>query len=177
MMEASHVTDVILSGAAPSLDLRLASPDDHRYIAQTWKESHKDAPMVDRLPWPIYKQTSGKTIDSLVAASRVIAAYHPSGKIIGWIAYAPGRSISTVHWIYTRYQHGDEKCRRRGVMTLLFEAAEVGRRVLYTHRGGRRHTHARRAGKGPSLDLVLVEWLRSRGVSATYVDVNEWMKP
>lgn len=175
MNQAVHVTDTRQSGQ-PDLDIRLASADDHRFIAQCWKESHKDSPQMERLPWPVYKQLAGQTIEKLVANERVIAAYWPDGRCVGFLVYSPGHRISTVHWVYTRFKLDEEKCRRRGVMTLLLDAAELGNRFVFTHRGPRRHVSARRAGRGEPLDVVLCEWLRGRGVSATYVPVEEWLK-
>ena len=177
MTQASHLIDSQLGGESlPTLMIREPAPDDCRFIAQCWRESYKDAPQVERLPWSAYKQIACKTIDSLVDKSTKLAAYWPDGRCVGFLVYQPGHRISTVHWVYTRFKLDEQKCRRRGVMTMLLDAAELGNRFIFTHRGPRRHVSARRAGKGDSLDVPLCAWLRTRGVSATYVPIEEWLK-
>lgn len=170
------------------MSIRPMAPDDLPYVRAVWKESYKDAPTVDRMPWAMYKATVGKTIDELVGRSDVnlLGGYADNGKVIGWICYSPGRSISTVHWTHTRFKLDDDKCRRRGVMTDLILAADLGKRLAYTFRGPRRRVHhggkdrspdaVRHSGRGDTLDLSLVEWLRSRGVSAAFVPISEWLK-
>lgn len=159
-----------------TFDVRKMAPDDRRYAATTWRESYKEAPRVERMPWPLYKQTAGKVIDQLVEAddTSMIAAYAGDGHVLGWIAYTPGRSISTVHWTYTRRLLGTHVCRRRGVMSALLGAAELGPRFAYTHRGARRQNGTR--GRGPGLDVILSEMLRTKGVTAVYVPVEEWLR-
>lgn len=174
---------------APLLSLRPLAIEDHRYAAACWRESHKQSSAAYlRTPWSLFKQTIGKQIDDVLAMSstRTFGAYNPAGKVIGWIAYAPGRSISTVHWTHTRHELDGELCRRRGVMTMLLEAAELGRRFAYTFRGPRRVHHrggkdrgaaaARSSVQGPTLDVVLVDKLRERGVTAVYVPIEEWLR-
>lgn len=170
--------DLAAEADGTTLAIRPIAPDDLRYVASSWKESHKDAPDVERLPWPVYKLTTCKQIDALLESRtvRTLAAYAGDGRIIGWIAYTPGKAISTVHWTYTRHKLGEEKCRRRGVMTMLLEAAELGQRFAYTFRGPRRNNGARRGGRGPSLDLELVTQLRDRGVTAVFVPLQEWLQ-
>ncbi len=184
----------LASPSSAALEIRVIDPDDVRFISSTWKESHKNAPKVQRLPWEIYHQTVSPVIDALIAQSRILAAYHADGRIIGWLAYAPGRSISTVHWAFTRKQLHlttcpssrwtrdsvcncePEKLRRRGVMAMLLDAAEIGKRFAYTLQGARRNARGHGAASGPSSDVAIVEWLRGRGISATYVPLKEWLK-
>lgn len=188
-----------------TLAIRPLSPDDHRYAAQSWRESFKQSSAsLQRSPWAMYKATVGTQIAGIVDRCSLLGAYVPDGRIAGWIAYTPGRSINTVHWVTTRHVLHDptcpravpratadcackpESCRRRGVMAMLLEAAELGRRIAYTHRGPRRVVHhggkersadaARSSVHGPTADLAIVEWLRGRGVTAVFVDYQEWAR-
>lgn len=158
-----------------TISIRAAIPDDIRFVVTSWKESYKDAPGVDRQPWPVYKQTACKQIDALVDKTRTLVAVAPDGRIVGWICYSPGRAISTVHWAYTRHKLDEELCRRRGVMAALLDAAELGKRFAYTFRGPRRRSRSR-VGHGPSLDLPIVEWLRTLGITAVHVPLQEWLE-
>jgi hypothetical protein len=154
-----------------AVELRPIEPDDRGYIRRTWFESYKQAPRMERLPWPVFKQTAGKHIDELLERPDVhlMGGYHESGKVLGWCAWTPGRSVSTLHWVYTRFQLGDEHTRRRHVATQLLEAAELGRRIVYTFVGTKRQ-------RGPSMDKTLVEWAQRRGVVATHAPIEEFLK-
>ena len=176
MTQADHL--VYAESTAPLVvSIRRGQDDDRRFIATSWKESHKDAPKMDRTPWPIYKQTTCKQIDALVdsTGTRLLVATVPDGRIAGWICYSPGKAISTVHWTYTRHTLDGEHLRRRGVMAALIDAAELGKRFAYTFRGPRRRNGGSTTGRGPSLDEPIVEWLRGRGVTAVYVPLVEWL--
>lgn len=172
---ASAITPDV--GDALTLSIRDIAPDDLRYIADSWKESHKDSPETERMPWPLYKQTVCKQIDQLLAQSgvRVIAAYEHGGKIVSWLCYSPGKKISAVHWTYTRHALGDAKMRRRGAMSLLLDAADLGPRFVYTFRGPRRNNGSKRKGVGDPLDVAIVAALRGRGITAVYVPLTEWL--
>jgi hypothetical protein len=171
MTQADH----LLYAEQPCRDLvvsiRSVKPDDLRFVGTSWKESHKDAPGPDRMPWSIYKQTTCKQIDALTDSqgTRILVAAVPDGRIAGWICYSPGKAISTVHWVYTRHKLDADKLRRRGVMTALLEAASLGKRFAYTFRGPRH-----RRSDTPT-DERIVDWLRSRGVTAVYCPLAEWL--
>lgn len=162
-----------------AITIRPMHADDLPYVRSTWKEGHKDAPGAERMRWPVYKATVGKQIDAVLAlpATVVLCAYADSGRVLGWLAYTPGRSISTVHWTHTRFEEAGEPCRRRGVMTALLDKAALGKRFTYTFRGARRNNGAKRAGRGDSLDLTIAAWLRGRGVTAVHVPVEEFLAP
>lgn len=188
-----------------TLAIRPLSPDDHRYAATTWRESFKESSSsLQRAPWAMYKATVGKQITGIIDTCSLLGAYAPDGRVVGWMAYSPGRSVSTVHWVTTRFTlHTPacprsqprsstdctckpEPCRRRGVMTMLFDAAELGKRIAFTHRGPRRVVHhggkersadaPRSSVHGPTADLAIVEWLRGRGVTAVFVPFEEWKR-
>lgn len=162
--------------AAPSLtiSIRPMSADDHGYARATWREGMKDAPAYERMPWSLYKQTAGATVAKLVADEQLLGAYVPDGRIIGWLCMTPGRTVNTLHWVHTRYELDGERCRRRGVMSALVDAAQLGKRIVYTFHGPRRRRVE--AGRGPTLDVVLVDWLRDRGTVATHIPYQEWSR-
>lgn len=170
--------------ASPSLtiSIRPLSVDDHGYARATWREGMKDAPAYERMPWSLYKQTAGATVAKLVADAQMLGAYVADGRILGWLCMSPGRAVNTLHWVHTRYDLDGDRCRRRGVMSALVDAAQLGRRIAYTFHGPRRRgsSHgpegSRASGRGASLDTVLVEWLRQRGTIATHIPYSEWSK-
>lgn len=66
-------------------------------------------------------------------------------------------------------------------MTALMDAAELGRRIAYTHKGEQRggsywKTHTARKDLPPPLDEVIVDWLRERGATAVYEPVEKWLE-
>jgi hypothetical protein len=183
----SQLANALAAADALMLVVRPFVPDDVPYAAQTWREEYKkSSAAIWRMPWPAYKETVGREIDSVLATAKLLAAVHPGGRIAGWLAYTPGKSVSTVHWAYTRFKIDNDLLRRRGVMTLLLEAAQLGRRFAYTHRGAREARHRSALGlssdgrkrnpRGPSVDEPIVDWLRGRGVTAVFVDYKEWRR-
>jgi hypothetical protein len=182
---ASAITPDLGAPAPLSLELRIAGPDDLRYVYATWLEEYKySCPSYARAPFGMFKDTVGKQVQALVwdDATRIIAAYTgPEQKIAGWLAYMPGRTVSTVHFAYTRYKLDDDKLRRRGVMATLLDAAQLGKRFAYTHHGAckrkrRGGTEARYSVVGPPCDEPIATWLRSRGVNAAYISIEEWLR-
>lgn len=168
--------------AAPTpqftIAIRSMAIDDHGYVRATWREGMKDSPAYDRMPWPMYKQSAGAQVAGLVDSAKLVGAYVPDGRIVGWLCMTPGQTIHTVHWVHTRWTLDDEKCRRRGIMTALLDAADLGRRFVYTHRGPRRrHAEIKHgSSRGMSIDSMLVEWLGQSGVVATHIPFAEWSK-
>lgn len=192
-MTSADAITVDTAAQSPVLALRPLADADIRYAVSSWRESYKDSSaQFARAPWSMYKATVGKQIADLIVApsTKTLGAFADDGRVIGWIAYAPGRSISTVHWCHTRFKletpAGDEKCRRRGVMTMLLEAAELGKRFAYTMRGPRRVLHhggqgrssdaARRGVSGQTADVAIADWLRKRGITAAFVSLEEWLR-
>ncbi len=155
-----------------ALDIRpVVDPADRGYVRFTWVESSHGSPRHHNIPWPIYKQSVGKQIASLIDRSDVnlLGAYEPGGFVVGWLAYTPGR-VSTVHYVATRADLKGEAMRHRGVATALLKAAELGKRIVYTFQGTRRHRNL------PPMDVALIEWARAQGVTATHVPLNEWLR-
>lgn len=172
MIEAETAVEI---PEPPALTVELRTPTDDAdlgYVRRSWLESYKHAPVMHRLPWPIYKQTAGRTIDLLLGRSdvKLLAAFEPDGKIVGWCAWSPGRAVSTLHWVYVRQLIDEVPMRRRGVATALLDAAELGKVVVYTFHGARRHRGQ------PALDVPLSVWAKTRGVTATYAPVEEFLR-
>ena len=131
----------------------------------------------------------------------LLGGYDPSGQLCGWIAYSRGRRVDAVHWVSVPYylplshelcigcspgERGQQQhaaacplapanrtqIRRRGIMTALFDAAQLQERLVYTHRGpAREHGDDRR-----TMDERLLPWLRSRGHQPAFVKWEEWSK-
>lgn len=169
-----------LSRAELTIAIRPLSFDDHAYVRSTWLEGYKTSTSgFLRTPWPLYKQTIGRELAGIIGTAATLGAYRDDGSLAGWLAYSPGRSVDTVHWMYVRNQ-----VRRRGVMAAIVAQAELGQRICYTHRGSRDVAHrgrsqrspdaARSQGKGPTMDEPMADWLRAQGRSVVFVPFEEW---
>lgn len=159
------------------VDLRASPGPDIAYIVGSWCEAYKHSPSCGRMPWPVFKRHVRPELEGVLHRSdtQLLTAYlgqHP----VGWIAFAPGRRVSTVHWVHTRYCVGEGGAclRKRGIMTTLLGAAQLGDRIVYTHRGP--YPKHRHAGAKQTSDEWIVPWLRRRGVSAAYVPMSEWSR-
>jgi hypothetical protein len=143
---------------------------DRPFVRSTWRESHKQSPKCDRMKWPAYKATHGRDIDEILARedTKTLGAYDAEGRLLGWIAWTPGK-VPTLHYVYTRHDLDGVKLRRLGVATALLEAAQLGKRVAYTHHGSKRQ-------RGEPLDEMLVAWARAQGVTAFYVEAREFLR-
>lgn len=177
-----HITDFALGGSDLFSTIRPLAQSDRGYLVQKWiEEHHFSSKALSRLPFAMYRATVGEQIKSIVnaASTRMLGSYSDDGRVLGWLAYTPGRHIAAVHFAYTRRKLGaDERVRRRGVMAGLIDAADLGRNFVYTHRGAMKRHGTGVAGvyrvTPPSVDLLLVDWLRQRGVSAVYMPLDEW---
>lgn len=151
--------------------------DAQGYIRGSWAEGYKLAPRMARLPWPVYKRTVAPALAAVLERPDTeLLIAERAGSIVGWIALSRGPRVDTVHWVHTRFRVGaeGELLRRRGIMTALFDAADLHRRIAYTFRGpeprGRdRHTNRLTA------DERIARWLASRGVTAAFVDIKDWI--
>lgn len=184
-----------MNAAAESVEpftiaLRPSCENDMRYLLSSWLEEYKySSGRFAAAPWAMYRPHVGPQLRAALEAPRVtrIVAELPSGKIAGWIAFTPGKTISAVHWVHTRGALDGVKLRRRGIMSALLEAAELGKRFVYTHkgpkktktRGGRNADFDARLTRvvpgSPNTDETIALYLRSRGVTAVYVPYEEWL--
>lgn len=157
------------------IDIRPLDPNDYVYARACWRESHKQAPGVDRVPWAYYKHEYGQLFEDISTReiTKMIAAYRGS-ELLGWLCMTPGKRVHTLHWVHVRHtDSAGNELRRRGLMGELFEAAQLGSRFIYTLRG-RRLSRSKDGFK--SLDEPLVKWLASRDIVATYVPLLQWVK-
>lgn len=173
MTQADHAHEHVLG--EPAYDIHsITDPADRGYVRFTWVESSHNSPRHHDVPWALYKQSVGKQIAELLGRSdvKLLGAYAPNAgpNLLGWIAYTPGRAVTTVHYVAVRQTLNGESMRRRKIATALLDAAQIGRRVVYTFQGVRRHRNL------PPMDIALVEWLRGKGIAATMVPIQEWLK-
>lgn len=155
-----------------------AASDDRRFILRTWVESFHLAPGNWRESWKRWRPEAEAMISRLLdaASTRTLCAYNDAGRVIGWIAWTPGRGISTVHYVYVRHHLDEFEWRRRGVMAALIDAAGLGTRIAYTHKGEIKigSKWKRQLRKRPT-DEDVVEWLAGRGVTAVYEEIGRWL--
>lgn len=159
------------------MNVRKLDQADYGYALFTWREGHHKSPGFCRLPWSYYKDTCVRDFEKLLddSSSIVLGAYSHEEKLLGWLLATPGKRVHTLHWVHVKHELEGKPMRRRGVMTALLEAANLGSQFAYTLHG-RLLDRADRTGGVKSLDEILVAALRARGVTATYVPLKEWLK-
>ncbi len=157
--------------------IRPLDKDDYGYALFSWREGHKKAPSVSRMPWSYYKDTFGHAFEKIIddPTSRLLGAY-VDDKLVGWLVMTPGKRVSTVHWVHVKYELDGKLKRRAGVMTALLEAAQLGKNFVYTLHARRDRATLPDGTATKSLDESLVTALRVKGVTATYVNLKDWLK-
>jgi hypothetical protein len=162
------------------MTIRPLDPDDIGFALSSWRESHKAAPGVDRVPWAYYRHAWGEKFRALVndSSTKLLGAYTHNNELTGWLAMTPGKRVSTLHWCYTKWKLDDQPLRRRGIMNALLEEANLGRNFAYTLRARRLYKDERATAPpgAKSLDELIVPALRAKGVNAAYVALQEWLK-
>lgn len=159
-----------------NLEIRDLDARDRGYVISSWREVHKQAPETVRLPWQYYNFRYGKLIKQVFDApnTSLIGAYD-GPTFVGWLAVTYGKRVDTLHWVHTRHDVDGVGYRRRGIMTKLLEAAEIGSPFVYTLHGPKTR-HKRDDGKRSSLDELLAKHLRERNIIASYIPLEEWLK-
>lgn len=162
--------------APPMVSIRaVTSADDLTYAAAKFAEDYKYAPEVRNMSWAMYKRL---IVPDLCAAvhrrdTRVIGAY-VGHRLVGFLAYQPGRRVSTVHWLRVRTGIGRPPettlLRRQRIATRLVDAAQLGDRIVYTHRGPRVR------GSDETSDEWIARWLARRGQHAAFQSYQEWSR-
>lgn len=162
-----------------SITIRKLRDDDKGYAISSWRESYKQAPGVDRVPWPYFKATVGADIANIVNNPNTVllGAYDHADRLLGWIAMTPSKRMQTVHWIYVKHKVDNQGMRRRGIASALLEAANVGRTFLYTLHARRHRARLPDGSTSKSFDETLVAALRAKGIIASYLALKEWLKP
>jgi GNAT superfamily N-acetyltransferase len=146
---------------------------DRGYALFSMREGHKKSPGCDRVPWSYYKNVWGGMFEKIFddPKTRLLGAYTVEGPLAGWLVMMPGKRVHTLHWVHVKHKH-----RRQGLMTALLDAAELGPRFAYTLHARRDRVTLPDNTKTKSLDESLVFALRSRGVSATFIPLQEYIK-
>lgn len=154
------------------MKIRDLDDEDVAYALSAWRESHKQSPGCDRVPWGYYKHAWGALISRVLEDDDTVklGAYNDEDELLGFIVYTPSKRVDVLHWIHVKYKIGDAPVRRQGVAEALFNHADLGKRFVYTMRGRR----GKFPGKAKSLDEVLVAKLLERGIVATYVSLKDW---
>lgn len=177
---------------------------DMARVRTAFAEGHKHAPGADRMPWRYYKRFVVPELNAALVHpdTEVLGAYvEPvlggDPDLYGWLAFARGRRVDTVHWVSVPYwvpvahtacigcttpKRHEMACplatenripiRRRGIMTAMFDAAGLQERLVYTFRGAK-HEHR---SDGLTMDERLLPWMRARGHHVAYVKWEEWSK-
>jgi hypothetical protein len=158
--------------------IRQLDADDVPYALTSWRESHKQSPGHDKVPWGYYKATTGAAFSSILTdpGTRKLGAYAEDDMLLGFLVMTPGKRVHTLHWVQTKYRVELERIRRQGVMTALFEVADLGKRFVYTCRGPRRKVELPDGSTSKSMDQVYAANLAARGITATFVDLKEWLR-
>lgn len=160
---------------SPILPIRLGTlrRDDFAYARNSFAEGHKRAPGVESMSWRYYKRFIVPMLEDVLRHERVeVLAAYLGADVVGWLAFSRGRLVDAVHWVHTRWKVGADGAplRRRGIMTLLLESAELKNRLAYTWKGAR----AEHDRDGLTMDERLLPWLSDRGQHAVYQPWEEW---
>lgn len=160
-----------------NIDIRPLDATDIGYALSSWRESHKQAPGVDKVPWTYYKREYGAVFSALLNGGAVALGAYRGAELLGFLIVTPGKRVHSLHWVQVKFRDAaGQKLRRRGLMSQLIDAAELGERVVYTLRGARRVAVGDDGARVKSLDEPIVAWLRSRGTAAAYVPILDWVK-
>jgi hypothetical protein len=194
-MQTNHAPALQLGGIAPPAPdrYRIAeglSDVDRGYVVRTWTDSFHRARENYKRPIGLWKGRQRAAIDRILAmpGTRVLVARHDTARMerdgadlgpacLGWLVCTTGRGWPTVHYAFTRHALDGAEWRRRGVMAELVDAAELGARVVYTHRGEYARGSLRSRQHYPrGLDEEIAAWMRARGKSVAYVPLEEWIR-
>lgn len=157
------------------MNIRPLDADDVGYALSVWQEAHKTSPSCRRAPWWAYRQEFGTLLRRIVddPTTVMLGAYDNADRLLGFLVMTPGKRVHTLHWCQVKRKLGDERVLdRRRIFLDLLEAADLGPRFVYTLRGPR----VTKVAGVRSLDELLVNDLRARGVTATFVALKEWLK-
>lgn len=162
--------------APPMVSIRVVtSAEDLTYAAAKFSEDYKYSPEARGMSYATYKRL---IVPDLCAAirrrdTRVIGAYI-GRHLVGFLAYQPGRRVTTVHWLRVRTGLGRPPettlLRKQRIATRLVDAAQLGDRIVYTHRGPRVR------GSDETSDEWIARWLARRGQHAAFQSYQEWSR-
>lgn len=153
------------------IDIRTLDEADMAYALVSWRESHHESPQAKRMPWPYYKERYGRVFEKLLVEGRCLGAYSATGnnELFGFLVMSPGKRVNTLHWVQTKFKDtAGTLLRRRGIMTELLNAADLGKRFAYTLRA--------RKKDGVTLDETIAKKILERDIVATYIPLLDWIK-
>jgi hypothetical protein len=103
-----------------------------------------------------------------------LGSYADTGDVVGWLVMTPGKRVQTLHWVHVRQKLSDgmRVQNRRALALDLIAAAKLGNNFVYTLRGPR----CRKESGFRTTDEMMVAALRGKGVTASYINVKEWLK-
>lgn len=199
MTDLHHLTEQRLGGTNQP-GIRDGSPERYRitegmtdadrgYVVRSWTDSFHRAKANYRQRIGAWKRGQRTAIDRILEmpGTRVLVAHHATARFVldgedrgpaclGWLVWTTGRGWPTVHYAYTRDALDGVPWQRRGVMTELVDAAELGPRIVYTHRGEYARGSLKSRQHHPrGLDEEIAAWMRGRGMAVAYVPLAEWM--
>lgn len=157
------------------MNIRPLDADDVGYALTAWQEAHKTSPNCRRAPWWAYRQEYGAMLKRIVddPGTAMLGAYDERDRLLGFLVMTPGTRVHTLHWCQVKRKlDGERVLERRRIFFGLLDAANLGRRFVYTLRGPR----VDKATGARSLDELLAHDLRAMGVTATYVAMKEWIQ-
>lgn len=155
--------------------IRPLKEEDIGYALTSWAECHKTSPGCRRAPWWSYRREYVDLFKKIVddPATVMLGAYDGADRLLGFLIMTPGKRVHAVHWCQIKRKlDGKLVPERRDLFFRLLEAAELGQRFVYTLRGPR--VDAKTGAK--SLDEILVNDLRAKGVAATYIPLKEYLQ-
>lgn len=157
------------------MNIRKLDVDDVDYAYGVWCRAHKRSPGCRGASLEVYLAMYGTLLRKLIDDPTTVrlGAYDERDRLLGFLVMTPGKRVDTLHWCQVKQKLDGERVKdRRRIFFELIDAAELGERFVYTLQGPRL-----RSGAGAkSLDQLLVNDLRARGVTATFVALREWLK-
>jgi hypothetical protein len=158
--------------------VRPLDAEDKGYVLSSWRESHKQSPGNDKLPWAYYKSDFGKLFADIVNGNEttLLGAYARDGQLVGWLAMTRGKRVNVLHWVQVKYELEGKRLRRLGIMSQLLREAQLGSPFVYTLRARRDRARLPDGSATKSLDESLVAALRAKGIVAEYVPLKEWVR-
>ncbi len=162
------------------MNIRPLDDADRGYALASMRESHKQSPGCDRIPWNYYKATWGALLSKLINDPVTVlwGAYDESNeqKLVGYLIMTPGKRTQVLHWVQVKYELDGVRMRRRGVMEALLDRAQLGTRFVYTLKARRDAKPLPDGSMSKSFDETLAAALRARGQTPAYVSLKEYLK-
>jgi hypothetical protein len=168
------------------MNIRLLDDADRGYALASWRESHKQSPGCDNVPWNFYKVTWGAMFTKLIndPSTVLLGAYtnvdeprtgDEGDNLLGFLVMTPGKRVRTLHWVQVKYELNGVRMRRHGIMNDLLSAAELGTRCIYTLRARRDRRPLPDGTMTKSLAETLAVALRARGITPAFTSLKEWL--